>query len=173
MLLSSKEYYKTSVVTHIVMSRLDSNSPFRFMEHWEPINHQWILCYKETNFNLGETINNRLESTFNKVKSLCTKSSSLMQLFSEFFSLLGALCNERNHHYLVSYSRKDIEYAQMDSDQRMFADAITLYAYSFTKTQRDVSTANCTVELVEENQYRVGELVTITFLIQNRTVVNI
>ena len=27
----SKEYYKTSVVTHIVMSRLDSNSPFRFI----------------------------------------------------------------------------------------------------------------------------------------------
>ena len=26
-----KEYYKTSVVTHIVMSRLDSNSPFRFI----------------------------------------------------------------------------------------------------------------------------------------------
>ena len=28
---SRKEYYKTSVVTHIVMSRLDSNSPFRFI----------------------------------------------------------------------------------------------------------------------------------------------
>ena len=28
---SSKEYYKTSVVTNIVMSRLDSNSPFRFI----------------------------------------------------------------------------------------------------------------------------------------------
>ena len=27
----SKEYYKTSVVTHIVMTRLDSNSPFRFL----------------------------------------------------------------------------------------------------------------------------------------------
>ena len=30
----SKEYYKTSVVTHIVMSRLDSNSPFRFIYWW-------------------------------------------------------------------------------------------------------------------------------------------
>ena len=28
---SSKEYYKTSEVTHIVMSRLDSNSPYRFI----------------------------------------------------------------------------------------------------------------------------------------------
>ena len=30
-IIVSKEYYKTSVVTHIVMTRLDSNSPFRFL----------------------------------------------------------------------------------------------------------------------------------------------
>lgn len=35
-----------------------------FMENWYPIKEQWVMC-----FNLGETTNNRLESTFNKLRA--------------------------------------------------------------------------------------------------------
>ena len=44
-----------------------------FMKNWDPIKHQWVSSFKDLCANLGETTNNRLESTFNKLKSVCTK----------------------------------------------------------------------------------------------------
>ena len=34
------------------------------LENWHPIREQWVACFKDKHLNLGETINNRLESTF-------------------------------------------------------------------------------------------------------------
>ena len=37
-------------------------------ENWLPVKEQWVKCFKSQVFNLEETTNNRLESTFNKIK---------------------------------------------------------------------------------------------------------
>ena len=55
-----------------------------FMENWDSIKEQWVMFYKDQSFNLGETTNNRIESTFRHVKNVCTKYTSLMQFFNEF-----------------------------------------------------------------------------------------
>ena len=34
------------------------------LENWYPIREQWVACFKDKHLNLGETTNNRLESTF-------------------------------------------------------------------------------------------------------------
>ena len=49
-----------------------------FMENWDSIKEQWVMFYKDQSFNLGETTNNRIESTFRHVKNVCTKCASLM-----------------------------------------------------------------------------------------------
>ena len=46
-----------------------------------------MIIFKNQVFNLGETTNNRLESTFNKIKSLCSKYAGLMQFFTKFFTV--------------------------------------------------------------------------------------
>ena len=49
-----------------------------FMENWDSFKEQWVMFYKDRSFNLGETINNRIESTFRNVKNVSTKYASLM-----------------------------------------------------------------------------------------------
>ena len=38
------------------------------MENWDSVKEQWVVFYKDQTFNLGETTNNRIESTFRHVK---------------------------------------------------------------------------------------------------------
>ena len=48
----------------------------RFTENWGSIKEQWVVFYKDQSFNLGETANSRIESTFSHVKNVCTKYAS-------------------------------------------------------------------------------------------------
>ena len=87
--------------------KLDSVISY-FKENWDPLKNQWVFAFKDLYMNLGETTNNRLESTFNKLKSVCSKYTRLMQFFLEFFTFLGAVKNDRNPHHLMTLSRKEI-----------------------------------------------------------------
>ena len=47
-----------------------------FMENWDSIEEQWVMFYKDQSFNLGETANNRIETTLRQVKNVCPKYAS-------------------------------------------------------------------------------------------------
>ena len=79
-----------------------------FKENGDPIKNRWVFAFKDLHMNLGETTNNRLESTFNKLKNVRSKNTRLMQFFVEFFTFLGAIRNDRNPHHLMTLSRKEI-----------------------------------------------------------------
>ncbi|XP_047126169.1 uncharacterized protein LOC124807808 [Hydra vulgaris] len=105
-----------------------------FVKNWDPIKHQWVTAYKDLYFNLGETTNNRLESMFNRLKSVCTKHTSMMQFFIEFFVFLGAIRNDRNHHHLMSLTRHDIAIPS-HPDMILYREHLTPYAFSFVISQ--------------------------------------
>ena len=46
------------------------------MENWDSIEEQGVMFYKDQSFNLGETSNNRIETTFRQVKNVCPKYAS-------------------------------------------------------------------------------------------------
>ena len=75
-----------------------------YEQNWEPIKEQFVTCFKNSILTFGETTTNRLESTNAKIKSVCSKYSSLRQFFSEMFIVLGALRNERRHKKLMALS---------------------------------------------------------------------
>ena len=95
----------TKKLEMLKMTKLDSVISY-FMENWDPIKNQWVFAFKDSHMNLGQTTNNRLESTFKKLKSVCSKYASLMQFFLEFFTFLGAIRNDINHYLLMTLSRK-------------------------------------------------------------------
>ena len=75
--------YANREETYKVNLKLLQNTKFyavvcNFMENWDSIKEQWVMFYKDQSFNLGETTNNRIESTFRNVKNVCTKYASLM-----------------------------------------------------------------------------------------------
>ena len=83
-----------------------------FKSNWEPIKEQWVVCFKYEMLSLGETTNNRIQSTFQKVKSVCSKFSTLRQFFDDSIK-----CN----------------------DEIMFAELVTPYAFKFIQKEKDVS----------------------------------
>ena len=113
-----------------------SSSVKEYIElNWIPIKDQWVSCFKDNTFNLGERTNNRLETTFGKFKSVCSKYASLMQFFHEFFSVLASLRSERNHHYLMAFTRRPIDYGTLDSTLQLYSDFLTPYSFNFVRKQ--------------------------------------
>ena len=100
-------------VQKLKATKLNSVVDF-FRENWDTIKNQWVCCFKDLNLNLGENTNNRLESTFNKIKDVCSRYSSLIQFFNEFISVLSVLRNERKHSKMMSILRKGVGYQNMD-----------------------------------------------------------
>ena len=82
-----------------------------FMENWDTFK---LGKFQRPNLNFGENTNNRLESTFNKIKDVCSRYSSLIQFFNEFISVLSVLRNERKHSKMMSILRKGVGYQNMD-----------------------------------------------------------
>ena len=84
-ILSSMAHSKTATEYHKALDELKSSNMKSVIEYvvqnWDPIKDQWVACFKDKAFNLGETTNNRLESTFSKIKSVCSRYASLMQFF--------------------------------------------------------------------------------------------
>ena len=111
------------------------------LENWDPIKEQWVAYYKDKSFNRGETTNNRLESTFAKIKSVCSRYASLMQFFTELFAVLKCFREERHHHYLMAIFRRDTEFFNIDKENQLFYNHLTPYAFDFVAKQLDLSTS--------------------------------
>ena len=128
------EHY-TEKLEMLKNTKLDSVISY-FMENWDPIKNRWVFGFKDSHMNLDETTNNRLESTFSKLKSVCSKYVSLMQFFLEFFTFLGAIRNDRNHHHLMTLSRKEIGLpCAAKKDEIEYLEQLTPYAFSFLRKQ--------------------------------------
>ena len=125
-----------------------------FMENWDSIKDQWVFAFKDSHMNLGETTNNRLELTFNKLKNVCSKYASLMHFFLEFFTFLGAIRNDRNHHHLMTLSRKKIALpCAAKKDEIEYLEQLTPQAFSFVRRQLKLIDKEAEINRVDKNIY--------------------
>ena len=128
---SSKQYQN-----HQKSLRNISSSVKEHIElNWLAIKDRWVSCFKDKTLNLGENTNNRLESTFSKIKSVRSKYTSLMQFFHEFFSVLKSLRNERKHNYIMALTRKPIEYNTLERNLQLYSDLLTPYSFAYVRKQ--------------------------------------
>ena len=106
-----------------------------YNSNWHPIRYQWLEYFKGVNFTVGERTNNCLESINAKVKSVCSKYSSLSTLFDQFFSVLSCLRNERDHVTLTTMVKKRVTDVPPDSPEKQFAHYLTPYAFNQMEAQ--------------------------------------
>ena len=92
-------------------------------------------CFKDKHLNLGETTNNRLESTFSKLKSVCSRYASLLQFFSGFISGLQCLREKRNHPYLMVRTQRQTKFEDLCKDLQTYSKNLTPYAFKFDGEQ--------------------------------------
>ena len=112
-------------------------------------------------FSLGETTNNRLESTNAKVKSVCTKYATLERFFTNFIAVLAVLRGERSHRVLMSIITKT---TSTDATTQLINRCLTPYAAAFVVQQRHlmekvVMTGDCDPQGIQHIQSSEGELV--------------
>ena len=52
-----------------------------------------------------------------------------------FSSVLGTLRNERNHHYIMSFARRDVKFEAVDVWYCSFAEKLTDFAHNCIKAK--------------------------------------
>ena len=78
-----------STQLHNVLTYYDSN--------WHKIKKQWVEGHKHQQMSLGERTNNRIESLFQKLKSLTSSHHKLLQFLKRFISFLHMNRTERDN----------------------------------------------------------------------------
>ena len=104
-----------------------------FNTNWHSSKDEWVEGLKGQVFSLGETTNNRLESTNAKVKSVCTKYATLENFFTNFVAVLAVLRGERSHRIVMSIITKT---TCSDAMTQLIHKCLTPYAAAFVIQQR-------------------------------------
>ena len=74
----------------------------------------------------------------------------------DFSSALGTLRNERNHHYIMSFGRRDVKFEAVDVRYRSFAEKLTDYAHNCVKAKVVLAeAAKFDIIQVGENTYKL------------------
>jgi len=125
--------------------------------NWHPIRHEWVECYKDLNFTLGESTNNRLESINAKIKSVCSRHVNLSTFFNQFFSVLSCLRNERDHATIMALAKRRVIDAPENSPQWQYASLVTPYALNFILRQLSVC-KNVKLAAIDNTTYTAAHL---------------
>ena len=77
-----------------------------------------------------------------------------MQFFLEFFTFLGAIRNDRNHHHLMTLSRKKIALpCAAKKDEIEYLEQLTPQAFSFVRRQLKLIDKEAEINRVDKNIY--------------------
>ena len=108
---------------------------FRYFDtNWHPIRYEWVETYKSQTMNFGIRTNNRIESFFQKVKSLVTTRTSLQDLIEKLFILVSLQRQERSHNLIMS-SMKVSTTDLAGEDEKAYMDFLTPEAYKLVKVE--------------------------------------
>ena len=72
-----------------------------FDQNWHPIREEWCETYKRQSFNFCTRTNNRIESMFQKIKSVVKSRVDLKVLVEQIFGLVKTLRQERSHSMIM------------------------------------------------------------------------
>ena len=109
-----------------------------FEANWHPIRHEWVACFAN-NFNFNTRTNNRLESTNQKIKSVCSAFSDLETFFKEFRTVVACLRIERDNKALECVSKISV-FSIGASAEAQYSRLLTPYAAKFVREQLEKRT---------------------------------
>ena len=100
-----------------------------FDRNWPHIKEERVACHKSRHFTLGEQTNNRLESLNGKIKSVCTRYSSLDKFFTYFFCVLCVMRDERSHVSVIARISRLVSLAPaLEEEAQLYRNILTAYA---------------------------------------------
>ena len=76
-----------------------------------------------------------METTFNKINSICSKYESLVQFFTELFTVLKSLGSDRNYHFLMSLVTRSSNDSSKSTVEKSYSNILTQYAYRYIEEE--------------------------------------
>ena len=110
-----------------------------FNENRHAIREQWVEGLKREACHYLNSTNNRLESIYQKIKSVVTHHSSLLNFFNDLMKCLDSLALERDHGTAMIFKKRSVNLHPDNSCLFEYQQLLTPYTFSFVVKQVDLS----------------------------------
>ena len=134
-----------STQLHNVLTYYDSN--------WHKIKKQWVEGHKHQQMSLGERTNNRIESLFQKLKSLTSSHHKPLQFLTRFISFLHMNRTERDNKVANLFYKVPCSIQKKDDTALQFQQYLTPHAFKYVEKQLEL--AQCITIQDEEGSFSV------------------
>ena len=122
---------RKSTQLHSVITYYDSN--------WHNIRKQWVEGLKHQQMSLGERTNNRLESLFQKLKSMISSHHKLLKLLSRFLSFLQMMRTERDRKVAQLFYKVPCSIQEKSNTALQYQQYLTPHAFKSVEKQLDLA----------------------------------
>ena len=119
--------------------------------NWHTIRSEWVEGLKHRQFSLNIRTNNKLESTFQKLKAVVSSRMHLKELIDALMGLINTLRNECDHRVVSMYQRRPVQLNMCPTEQK-FSTNVTTYAMSKIKPQLEARHKVNIILPTEENR---------------------
>jgi len=122
-----------------------------FDENWHGIKEQWVEGLKRESCHYLNSTNNRLECMNQKIKSVVSKYSSILNFFQELMKCLDSLALERDHRAAMVFKKCSVSLFPDNNCLSEYQKLLTPYAFSFVVKQFELSSNIKITETVVED----------------------
>lgn len=116
---------------HNVLRYYDTN--------WDHIRKQWVEGLKHQQMSMGERTNNRLESQFQKLKSMTSSHHSLLEFLATFLSFLQIMRTERDRKVAQLFYKVPCSVQQRSASALQYQQYLTPHAFKYVEKQLDLA----------------------------------
>ena len=106
-----------------------------FETNWHPIKQQWVEGLKHQHMSLGIRTNNRLESTFQKLKSMTSSQESLLDFIEILLSFFKLHRTERDQRAALMMQKVPCGISSISSSTQQYQQLVTPYAFKYIRQQ--------------------------------------
>lgn len=106
-----------------------------FIENWHLIRDEWVEGNKRKFSSFLNSTNNCLESINQKLKSVITKHSCLLDFHRDLQHCIASLRQERDHRGALIFQKRPVDLNEFGSGERLFFEQCTPYAFSQVRKQ--------------------------------------
>ena len=105
-----------------------------FDSNWHDIRSEWVEGLKHKHFSLSVRTTNRLESTFQKIKSVIKGHMTILEFCSSLLGVIATLRNERDHRVVTIYQKVPV-CSTLPKTAQDYANLVTPHALGIITQQ--------------------------------------
>lgn len=106
-----------------------------YEENWHGIRQEWVEGLKSMKKKFNNRTNNRVESMNQKLKSVISTYSGMVQFFKDLLSCLKSFSIERNHKAVELINKVSINSFHDNQDKHFYHQFLTPYAFHLVNQQ--------------------------------------